>query len=246
MASMRALAGRSTHSKRLARVVPADAALEPAIGPSRNDVHRHCVQHFVGEDRAVDRRGQRVDPVDTLDVCRRRARDRQPLPLAQVRRRLEDRIPRRQRVAHGERVQEVGGEPAAATAQLDDLAAFGCDEDRRRLHRQRLREERRHFRRRDEIAGRAQLGRSRRVVAEAGGVEREIHVALEGDRPAALGNRGPDAGHDPLAVRAGVGLGDGQLGHWNRSRARRCGAAVDMLDCPGVYPGSAACRARWS
>ena len=45
------------------------------------------------------------------------------LALAQVRARLEDRIARRQRVARRERVQEIGGEPAAAAAELDDLAA---------------------------------------------------------------------------------------------------------------------------
>ncbi len=66
---------------------------------------------------------------------RRVAGQRFALPAGEIRTRLEDRVARRQRIARLERRQEIGGEPAAAAAQLDDLAALRHREDGRDLRR---------------------------------------------------------------------------------------------------------------
>jgi hypothetical protein len=47
-------------------------------------------------------------------------------------------------------------------------------------------------------------------------------------------------------VRAGVDVGKRKVGHGEGAGQGRCGAAVDVLDCPGVYLGSAGCRATLS
>ena len=137
------------------------------------------------------------------------ARERLALTLREIGADFEDRVPRRQRVARGERGDEIGGEPSAAAAQLDDLAARRRREDGRHLRRQRRREQRRHLGRRDEIAVGAELGRSGRVVAESRRVEREVHVARERKRTLGRRDRGAHVRRDPIAVRAGGGAGFG-------------------------------------
>jgi hypothetical protein len=114
---------------------------------------------------------------------RRAAGDRILLARAQLAGELEDVVALGQRAAPLEFQQQADGEGAAAGAGFEDARRAGR-QDLRHLGRQGLGEERREFRRGDEIAGAAELARAAAVVAEAGRIERQRHVAREGD-PAA-------------------------------------------------------------
>ena len=80
------------------------------------------------------------------------------------------------------------GQPAAAGAQFDDIAAVACGEDFGALARQRTPEQRRCFRRRVEVSALADPGASGAVVALARMVQRQLHEAVERQPAAGLGN----------------------------------------------------------
>jgi hypothetical protein len=84
----------------------------------------------------------------------------------------------------------------SAADVLQDLAALG---------RETPAEERRDFRRRDEVAACAELGRAGAVVAEPGLVQRHLHEALEAEPAAARIDLFPDAMDQSPAVRGLVG-----------------------------------------
>ncbi len=90
--------------------------------------------------------GSAGDPGDAFEVRRRVPSQRVALAPCEVRTRLEDRITGRQRIALRERGEKIGGKPAAAAAQLDDLATPRRGEDGRHLGRERLAEQRCHLR----------------------------------------------------------------------------------------------------
>jgi hypothetical protein len=126
---------------------------------------------------------------------RTRARRCEPraLPLAQVRRHLEQQVLRGCPTAPVQRLQQAGREAPGARPELEYRAAAERLErgvDRRGAGG---REQRRELRRRDEVAVRAELRRARAVVPEARGVQHEAHV---------LGERNPALAREPLAQRA--------------------------------------------
>src|ERR671922_2952164 len=77
------------------------------------------------------------------------------------------------------------GERAAARTELEDVL------ERSQLARERPAEQAAELRRGDEVALRAELARAARVVADAGLVQRELHIAGKRD-PAAGGGDLPD------------------------------------------------------
>lgn len=99
---------------------------------------------------------------------------------------------------HAQRIQfdkDVGGQLAGAGAKFQHVAlAFGqCLQHLRELVRHGAAEERRQFGRGDEVAAvlhaAAEFGRAAAVIAQAGRVERQFHVAVE-RKPAAGGRNG--------------------------------------------------------
>ncbi len=199
---------------RCGRVVACnDAALEPRVALAPEHVARDGIEHLVGEHRAIDRVGQRVDPLHERKMRRRGVRERHALALAQVGAALEDEIARWQRVLRGEAREEARGEPAGARAELHDLARARGRENGRDLPRERFAEERRHLRRGHEIAGRAQLGGPRRVVAEARRIERELHVARERKPPSGIRDGVAHALRDAFGMGPRIGIGQGEIAH---------------------------------
>ncbi len=144
-------------------------------------VDRHRVEHFVGDDDAGHRLGQRVEPAEAVGQRARRF----ALALAQRRRQLDDRVTAD---AIAERCQQLGRERAAAGAEFKDLVAAARLERLPDLARQGAAEQRRQLGRGDEVASRrghaADDGSPARVVAEAGRVKGQRHEAAERD-PAA-------------------------------------------------------------
>ena len=99
--------------------------------------------------------------------------------------------------------QQIAREHAAAGAELEQ-ARRTAFEQRRDLARQRLREQRRQLRRRDEVAaarGGAELRRTRGVVAETRRVKRELHQPVEWQPTARGVDRGDDRRLHLRAVR---------------------------------------------
>src|SRR5439155_25799124 len=100
------------------------------------------------------------------------------------------------RVLLRERRQHIGREASAARAYLQNLAVGNLCEDLRELDGQRASEQRRQFRCRDEIPSSAELLCAASVIAEAGRVERGIHVVGEGNPTFLGGKRLHWAGYD--------------------------------------------------
>ncbi len=199
--------------ERIARVIPRNPALEPCVLTTRDEMHGQRIQHLVREHRTIDGRRRRVEPGDTCSVGRCIARDRRALPLAQVRRRFDNRVARGKGVARRKRTKEVRREAPTSPAQLDDLAAGRDGEDLGDLAPERKSVQRRHLRRRDEVAGAAELGRAGGVVAEPRRVQRDLHVTVERKEAGARHDLRTEARDDARAVRGGIRIGKRQFGH---------------------------------
>ena len=132
--------------------------------------------------------------------------DGDTLARAQLAGEFEDLVALGQRAAPLEFPQQADGEGAAAGAGLEEARRAGR-QDRFDLGRQGLGEQRREFRRGDEVAGSAELARAAAVIAEAGRVERHLHVAGEGNPAAGLLDLGGDQGGEPAAAFRGIGIG---------------------------------------
>ena len=245
--------------ERQARSGPHDTALEPAAAAARQHVRRYGVEHLVHHDDAVPACRQRIEPLDARDERRDLASERRLLPLAQVRRNLQDRVTARHRRRRVEAAHQVRGEPARPGAELDHVAAIaqkmGGD-----LDRERGAEERRELRGGDEVAGGTELARPRNVVAESRRIEYEAQVRLERN-PA---TRGIDLerqrrGHGrAVGTCRGVGRGREAAGTSIRSwNARGTGRAVLVYESPpsirrgsrsspSLAPERLTCRARSS
>jgi hypothetical protein len=102
---------------------------------------------------------------------------------------------------------QVERQTAAARAEFQQVAA-ALGEDFRCLARQAASEERREFRRGDEIARRAQFRRARAVVAQAGRIERQFHETREGNPPRCR-NLAPDMVCERFGMLPG-GVGGGR------------------------------------
>ena len=139
-------------------------------------MHRHRVHHLVGDNDAAEALGQALEKLHPVA-------EPLSLALAQGAAGLEDQV------LAVELLQQGFGERAAARAELENRTL-----ERLQLSRERAAEKRAELRRGDEIALGAELARAARVVAQARRVQRELHVAGEGD-PAAGGG---DLGADPF------------------------------------------------
>ena len=205
------------------------AAFQPLSVAPDDQMRGYGVEHLVHHDGAVDRGGQRVEPFDTRRVVWRDARN------AQVGADLEDRVAGRQRIELRERIQHVGGERATARAEFDDLARHRCREYRRDLRGHRLRVQLCRFRRRDEIAVGAELARAGNVIAQAGRVQHDLHVARERNPATGSRNLRADGFHDARAVLAfgGWGLRQGRdrMGRHRSLRRRHPSGRAARVPC---------------
>jgi hypothetical protein len=161
-------------------------------------LHRQGVGHLVGHDDAAKALRQGVQPAHPVAEPR-------ALPLAQLRARLQHQ-PLELGLA-----ERRGGERAGAAAELEHRAAADGRQRLDRLARHAAAEQRRDFRRGDEVAGGSELGRAAAVVAEARRVQHALHVPAEADRAAGAN----DLLAQPLCQR---GAARERLGPW-RGRA---------------------------
>ncbi len=149
-------------------------------------------------------RGQGVQPVHPVGEMRQFTRHGFLLARAQVSAHFQDGVAGGQGVEPFQFAQHIHRQPAAAGAQFQHLAA-GLLQDRRNRLGQRAAEQRRHFRRGDKVARRAQLGCARRVVTQAGRIERGFHVLRKRYPAARVLNLFLEMLDDALAVGEGVG-----------------------------------------
>jgi hypothetical protein len=135
------------------------------------------------------------------------------LSLAQIRAEIEDQVFRRQRALTLEFGQQFGGHHARTCAQFEDARVRRSQvlQNLGALHGQTTAENRSHFGRRDEIAGGAELARTRAVVAEARRVQRQLHELREIDPATRLLDGGADVLHEGSAVRRLVRREFGQV-----------------------------------
>ena len=118
-----------------------------------------------------------------------------------------------------------GGDSERATAapEFDEIRVRAeRAQGRRERARDAAREQVAEFGRGDEIAGGTELGAPRAVVAEAGRVQREFHVARERNRPGG-GDLVADQRGELAGVRTLVGIGLGQVRAQGWSAAAFCG-----------------------
>ena len=166
-----------------------DTAVVPAL--ARQQFDRHGVEHLVADHDALDRPGQLADPLDLVAV----SRQQRLLARAQRAGQVHDGVAAHP-VAQG--VEQSQRQRAGAGTEFPDLVGAGVRQRLADLRGQRLAEQRREFRRGDEIAAlafharghRAELGALVGVVAQARRVERQRHEAVEAD-PAARRGNGP-------------------------------------------------------
>ena len=204
------LAGRRALGPRELSGFDCDAALEDALVPPPDRMHRHRVDHFVGEHHAAKFPGQPVEPGDFGEALRREPSDRRALAHGQFGAGFEDRVAL-DRAAEPRKLREqFPGQFAAARAELKQVRP-GFGEQLRHLPRQRLREQRPQRRRGDEIACGPELRRPAGVVPEARRVEGQLHVVGEAEPAAGRGNGGLDPCDQRPARVERVGSGHGQL-----------------------------------
>jgi hypothetical protein len=180
-----------------------DVQLAPAGGALAHQVHRHRVQHLVAEHHAVPRVREAVQPHHLRETAQQLL-----LAGAQFARQFHDGV-LLQRDAGGRQFgQDVEGQLAGAGAELEDARRALSDNSGCHVG-QRGAEQRRQLGGGCKIAILAQLGGAAAVIAEIGGVQRQLHVAGEGNGA----RRALDFGGDQ--VLQGVGRG--------QRVARRCG-----------------------
>jgi hypothetical protein len=154
---------------------PRHAALEDVVLRPVHEVHGHCVDHLVGDDRSPEPVRQFTQEMDTGTETDR-------LTSAQLGARLEDEV------LAAEPLRQHFGEGARAGADLEHRGKAG------ERARQRAAEEIAELGRGDEVAARAELALAARVIAGAGLVQGELHVARKADPAAARGDFLRDAG----------------------------------------------------
>ncbi len=182
----------------------------PALSPQNGG--GHCVQHFVADHNTGEFRRQPVQPCHALEQVRRARGERVAGAVAQVGRDLEHQVAPRRGPEPLEFEQQVGGERAAARADLQHVVEAGLHQ-RVQLARQRAPEQRRNLRRGDEITVAPELARAGHVVAKPRLVERQLDVTREADPAAVRLDLAPHSPADQRAVRAGFLGGRGQFHH---------------------------------
>ena len=193
----------------------------------------HGVEHLVADQAARECVGQCVQPFDAIQMAWRTLGQRLVLPCTQCARQLQDAVTLGKATQLVERGQEVGGKATAAGTNLDDDGPGG-GQHLRHLSRQRLGKKRRELGRGKKVAaGRmtAELLCAAGVVAQAGLVECQLHVAGKRDPTAARDDLGGDDAGQRLARGTRVDRGLGQVG------------AVEFHPSRLGSPGTAATRA---
>ncbi len=220
------------------------AAFEPRAALPRDQVRRHGVEHFVGDHQAAPARGQHLDPVDTRQRRGRPLAEAIALPCGEIGAHFEQPITLRRPLAFLQRVQQIGGQSAGARTQLDQLGTWQAADDVGRQRGQRGPEQRRHFRRGDEVTGRAELACACRVITQSRRIQHGAHVVGERNPAAGLADGRGNVCKDLLAVRTRFERRQRQPGAviavW------RGGHRCDRLDDSRQCSRSAACRAKWS
>ena len=201
---------------------------------NREALDRQRVEHFVRQDHAAKRHcGQGIEPPHARQEVRDDLLEGLALAFAQVRAEIENPVFGRQRALPFEFGQQLRSHRARTRPQFEQ-ARFRpqCLQHLGALQRQAAAEDRGDLGRRDEIAPRTELARPGTVIAEAGLVERPLHVPVKAD-PAALGyDFRTDALRECCAVRRFVGSQLGQVqgnGHrWPNpfSRTARCDCGI--------------------
>ena len=179
-------------------------------------MHRHRIQHFIGQNQAGKAFRQTVQPDQTFEQMRRFRLEQRALPGLQIGADFENAVLRRQGLPAFQFAQQIERQTAAAGAQFEDVAA-GCLQHRLGAARQRAAEQRRHFRRGDEIARRAELRRAAGVITQARRIQRQFHVAGERHPAAGAVDFGLDMGADIPAVAQRFRVGKRQFrgGGWS-------------------------------
>jgi hypothetical protein len=168
-------------------------------------LHRHGVQHFVGQHHAVHRRiGPTLQPLHPRCKLARQSGNTRPLTFGEIGADFENEIAPRQDAQLGQAGEHVGRHAARTGAQLEHVAADGVQHFGG-LVRQAAREQARQLRRSDEVASGAQLGGAGAVVAEPRRIQRQPHPGIEADDAAVRGHEAADVFHDTTRMRVFFG-----------------------------------------
>ena len=124
-------------------------------------------------------RGRRVYPGDPREEPRQFSAKKRRLTFLEVGGNFKNFVTLWQGAQLIECCQYIPRQPAAPCAILEYRAAAQLSEYLSALPRQYSSENRRHLRRRHEVALRPQLRRARRVVTQTGRIERVMHVLRE-------------------------------------------------------------------
>ena len=216
--------------------MPACPGVRPRRRRARGTGHPGAGRGGRERHRALRWQGSRPRSPRAASTAIRRARklraqrlQRRALPGGEVGAQFEDRIARRQRAALAQRQQEVAREAARAGPELEDVASRARAQDRLDLRGQRGAEQRRHLRRRREVPGGAQLGRTGGVIAEPRRVQRDLHVPGERDPAVGLGNRLADGATTRALWASAVGVGQRQVGGLHCAVIGRGGAGANRV-----------------
>ncbi len=185
--------------------MPGDAErVDRPVAPNEA-LDRHRVEHFVGDDHAVEPARQPIEPFDAIEQPGHGRGQGLLLALAQVGTDVQDPVAARQRVAPLEFVQHRRRHDARARAEFEHVAAAEGLQDLGALHGETAAEHRRHLGRGDEVAGGAELASAGAVVAEPRLVQRDLHEAGETDPAAGALDLLAQPRAEPLAVRSLLG-----------------------------------------
>src|ERR1035437_1926726 len=87
-----------------------------AIVACPDDVHWHCIEHFIADYQCAARCRQGIEPCQARRELRQFALQQRALALSQISARFEDKIALRQAVKRYESLQQTAREPATAGA----------------------------------------------------------------------------------------------------------------------------------
>ncbi len=130
-------------------------------------MHGQCIEHLVGDDRTDESIRQFIQPMHPTQQMRQVFAHERLLARAQVGTHLEDRITFRQAAELLQLGQHIHCQFTAARAQLQYVRC-ALRHDLRHLPRHGASEQRREFRRGNEVACFAKLVRASSVIAQPG------------------------------------------------------------------------------
>ena len=199
---LQSLIGRSVLPAQ-APVEQAHAALQPAFPGPLETLAGQGVDDFVAQDDAAQALpGQPRNPLKTVAQVRMSAQQALALAGLHAGGGLDQQIAFRQPAATAQFAQQDFSQPAAAGTQFGDVAAVAAGHDFGALTGQGQPEQPRCLRSRIKIPAFAKICPTGAVIAVVGVVQRQLHVAVECQPAAGLGNGGGDV----LRRRLGMGL----------------------------------------